>query len=90
MTPPDNSTKASLGCGSLILIAIIVLIFSNGKNDEVEKQLRDTRSELKELKAEVVTQSATLSRIEDELKKANSKPPGPKPRVIVPPKSPSE
>lgn len=73
MTPPDNSTKASLGCGSLILIAIIVLIFSNGRNDAVEKQLRDTQSELKELKAEVATQSATLSRIEDSLRKLREK-----------------
>lgn len=73
MTSPDSSAKASLGCGSLILIAIIVLIFSNGKNEELEKQLRDTRSEIKELKAEVATQSSTLSRIEDSLRKLREK-----------------
>ncbi|MEM1083615.1 MAG: hypothetical protein AAGI48_05795 [Verrucomicrobiota bacterium] len=71
MSQPDNSTKASLGCGSLILIAIIVLIFSrSGDTEKLEQELRDARSEIKELKAEVAEQSATLSRIENALKDA--------------------
>jgi septal ring factor EnvC (AmiA/AmiB activator) len=69
MTTPDNNTKASLGCGSLILIAIIVLIFSNGKNDEMEVELRGARTSIKSLESEIEAQSDTLSRIEDELKK---------------------
>lgn len=69
MTNPDNNTKASLGCGSLILIAIIVLIFSNGKNEEMENQLRGAQTSIKNLESEIETQSDTLSRIEDELKK---------------------
>ncbi|MEP4077020.1 hypothetical protein [Haloferula sp.] len=69
MSTPDNNTKASLGCGSLILIAIIVLIFSNGKNDELEKELKDTRRDIQYLKTQTSNQSATLSRIEKELKK---------------------
>ena len=35
---PDQ--KVSLGCGTLIIIALIVLFFSNaGKNDELERKV---------------------------------------------------
>ena len=37
----ENKEKASLGCGTLILVALIVLIFSRGSDDEVKSAVRD-------------------------------------------------
>lgn len=48
----DSNQPVSLGCGTLILIALIVLIFSNANNDE-EQQLRDLRSDVQALTDEV-------------------------------------
>ncbi len=46
---PDNySNKAQLGCGSLILIALIVLIFSNWGN-----KVSDLRNDVQELTKQV-------------------------------------
>ena len=46
---PDNcSNKAQLGCGSLILIALIVLIFSNCGN-----KVSDLRNDVQELTRQV-------------------------------------
>ena len=43
----------SLGCGTLILIALIVLFFSQGTSHEIEQQVRGVRSEVAELKKAV-------------------------------------
>ncbi len=70
MQPTDN--RASLGCGTLILIALIVLIFGNanrGDDKKLTQQIRDLQSEIKELKAEIKTQSATLTEIQLSLEK---------------------
>ena len=48
----DSNQPVSLGCGTLILIALIVLIFSNG-NDDRERQIRDLRSDVQALTEEV-------------------------------------
>ena len=38
--PDSPDQKVSLGCGTLIIIALIVLFFSNaGKNDDLEKKI---------------------------------------------------
>ena len=48
----DSKQPVSLGCGTLILIALIVLIFSNANNDE-KQQLRDLRADVQALTEEV-------------------------------------
>lgn len=48
----DSNRPVSLGCGTLILIALIVLIFSNA-SDDGKKQLRQLRSEVQALTKEV-------------------------------------
>ena len=48
----DSNQPVSLGCGTLILITLIVLIFSNANSDE-EQQLRDLRSDVQALTEEV-------------------------------------
>ena len=46
-----NNEKASLGCGTLILIALIVMIFGNmEKNSEVLSEIRQLRKEVQELR----------------------------------------
>jgi len=69
-TPPiANSQKVSLGCGTLILIALIVLIFSREGVDDVEKEVRALRSEVAELKQSVQAQTEQIKSLEAELAK---------------------
>ena len=51
-TVSDSNQPVSLGCGTLILIALIVLIFSNANNDE-EEQIRELRSDVQALTKEI-------------------------------------
>ena len=69
----QEPTRASLGCGTLILIALIVMIFSNGNrgvSKELTRQIRELQIEVRELKADIKTQSATLDEIKNELRSA--------------------
>ena len=52
--PQTQEVRASLGCGTLILIAIIVIIF-NGRQDHenLEEKIDDLLAEVKELRVEV-------------------------------------
>ena len=60
-TNPDQ--KATLGCGTLILIALIVIFFSKGGADELEKELRRTTQRLEAVEGEIKDQSAQLDRL---------------------------
>jgi hypothetical protein len=48
MNTPETTQKVSLGCGTLILIAVIVLIFGGSSS-----QSRSTTTELREMKIEI-------------------------------------
>jgi len=47
----NTDSSVSLGCGTLILIAIIVAIFSNGS--DISSDIQRLRSEVQELTKEV-------------------------------------
>jgi|688.fasta_scaffold2324126_2 hypothetical protein len=47
MNTPETTQKVSLGCGTLILIAVIVLIFGGSSSQST------TRTELREMKIEI-------------------------------------
>jgi hypothetical protein len=47
----ETNSSVSLGCGTLILIAIIVAIFSNGS--DISSDIQNLRSEVRELAQEV-------------------------------------
>jgi septal ring factor EnvC (AmiA/AmiB activator) len=64
-----NSQKVSLGCGTLILIALIVLIFSREGVDKVEKEVRALRQEVAELKESVQAQTEQIKSLQAELAK---------------------
>lgn len=85
MQNPEN--KASLGCGTLILIALIVMIFGNSNRSD-DKQITDKilqlQSEIGSLRFEVGKQSDSLVRIEKSLNELNSRAKHSRPRVIVP------
>lgn len=91
---PATDNKASLGCGTLILIALIVMIFgnSNGDAEKSNKQISDKlqalQSEIGDLKSELNQQSAQLKKMEESLSEINErskKPaPQPRPRVVSP------
>ena len=96
MPPPNN--KASLGCGTLILIALIVMIFSNGTRD-VDKQLKqqlttlhsemgDLQTEVSSLKADIRTQAEALAKISKTLEEINTRAAQARPRVFLPARPP--
>ena len=76
----DRSTQTvSLGCGTLILIALIVLIFGRGDTDRVESELRAVRSdvaqlgtEIKDLKEAVEQQTETLNAVARAVEQLNA------------------
>lgn len=48
----DSNNTANLGCGTLILIALIVLIFGN-KNDQLTQEVKTLSKEVQQLTEEV-------------------------------------
>jgi len=49
----ENSQKVGLGCGTLILIAIIVLIFGNAGSEELTQEVQQLRQEVAQLNSAV-------------------------------------
>ena len=96
MSSPNN--KASLGCGTFILIALIVIIFGNANRDvdkDLKQQLGSIQSDvgslesnLSGLKSEMRTQSETLAKISKSLDELKQRPAQPRPRVVLPAGSP--
>jgi hypothetical protein len=76
--PEVNRTQhATLGCGTLILIALIVLFFSRPGISDLEQNVHSLRSEVSDLKKAVETQTNEIKRLEDKLKeKEPGKAPG--------------
>jgi hypothetical protein len=65
----EHTRTATLGCGSLILIALIVAIFSKGASDDVERGIGGLRSDVQELKRSIDAQSQQIREMHDALKK---------------------
>ena len=54
MSNQPQEVKASLGCGTLILIAIIVILFSGQKDhDELEDHIDQLTNEVQKLQGEI-------------------------------------
>jgi len=49
----ENSQKVGLGCGTFILIAIIVLIFGNAGNEELSRDIQQLQQEVSDLTSAV-------------------------------------
>jgi cell division protein FtsL len=78
----DRAQTINLGCGTLILIAIIVAIFSNSGSRDVDS----LRNDVRELKKSIEAQSRQIRDLHDMLKKRE---PAPK-AVEAMPKKPVE
>ncbi len=68
--PDDNRNhQVSLGCGTLILIALIVLFFSGRGTNDVAREVRELRSDVGELKKSIETQNGELKLLLQKLDK---------------------
>lgn len=88
---PISNNRASLGCGTLILIALIVMIFggaNRGNDKEVAQQLRNLQSEVNVLKSDIANQSVILGKIKQSLDESSMRARQPRPRVVTPPLPP--
>jgi septal ring factor EnvC (AmiA/AmiB activator) len=65
----EHTQKATLGCGTLILIALIVAIFSNHSSDDVERGLDSLRGDVSALKKSIDAQSQQIRELHDALQK---------------------
>ncbi len=65
--------EVSLGCGTLIVIALIVVMCGGLGTRDIESELRSTTSEVRELKKAVEAQTKQLSALQDKIDKAKSK-----------------
>ena len=64
----DNRNQSvSLGCGTLIVIAIIVMIFSNANDDKMKRELQQLNAEVRQLKQSIDAQNQTLKKLIAEL-----------------------
>ena len=60
----------SLGCGTLILIALIVMMFSGGGAGDLKRDVRALRAEVTELKKSVDAQSAEIKALRQKIDEA--------------------
>ena len=66
----DRTTQqANLGCGTLILIAVIVLIFSGRGTGEIKDEVKQLRQTVAGLETKIDAQQTILKRIEEQMAK---------------------
>jgi hypothetical protein len=63
MPTEQQTTTVQLGCGTLILIALIVLFFSNSgnRNANLETEVRQLRDQIGELKSSIDSQTREIN-----------------------------
>ena len=79
-SPPGNPSPktlmqtqgVSLGCGTLILIALIVILFSGRGDRGVRRDVRALRAEVAELKKSVDAQSAEIKALQQKIDQAKA------------------
>jgi hypothetical protein len=64
-----RTQQVTLGCGTLILIAVIVALFSHPGVGNLEQEVRNLRSDVGELKKAVESQSAEIKALRQKLDK---------------------
>jgi hypothetical protein len=69
MADEKRTQQATLGCGTLILIAVIVALFSHPGVGDLEREVRNLRSDVGELKKAVEAQSAEIKALRTKLEK---------------------
>lgn len=67
MLDEKRTQHATLGCGTFILIALIVLIFSGHGDSNLRQDVQSLRSEIIELKKAVDAQTAEIKSLQEKL-----------------------
>jgi len=65
--------KATLGCGSLILITLIVILFSGSGTKDLRKDISELRSELKQVQSTLEAQTQLIQSLEEKLSRVRAK-----------------
>lgn len=65
----NRSQNVTLGCGTLILIGLIVMFFSRPGMRDLEREVHGLRSEVSELKKSIEAQSTEIKALRDKLEK---------------------
>ena len=60
----ESNQKVGLGCGTLILIALIVMIFSGTHNREIKRELHQLQTEIRSLQSMVEAQRASIQKLQ--------------------------
>ncbi len=69
MADENRTQQVSLGCGTLILIALIVMIFSSPRVDEIQSEVQGLQSEVTQLKGSVEALSEQIRLLREKLDK---------------------
>ena len=64
---PMKGQEVSLGCGTLILIAIIVMLFSGRGRGELEREIRALRSQVNEIKQAIDRQTNEIKLLRERM-----------------------
>ena len=65
--------RVQLGCGTLIVIALIVMFFSRTNTDDLENEIRGLRSEVVEIKKLIEVQTGEIRQLrEKEIARPNA------------------
>ncbi len=68
MTERRGPDTAQLGCGSLILIALLVLFLGQGGDDKLRDEVRQVSEEVKQLRTAVGMLNGKIDRQTDEIR----------------------
>lgn len=68
MSNEKQLQQASLGLGTLVLIALIVMIFSPG-NSDLKREVQGLRSDVSELRKLIEKQTAELQKLQEDIGK---------------------
>jgi septal ring factor EnvC (AmiA/AmiB activator) len=65
----EQSRTVSLGCGTLLLIALIVAVFSRSNTHDVDEKLDALRNDVKQLQKSIDGQTQQIRELTELLKK---------------------
>jgi hypothetical protein len=74
MSDSIREHRVQLGCGTLIVIALIVMFFSRTDTNDLENEVRGLRSEVAEIKKLIEAQSGEIRQLREKLPTPSSKP----------------
>jgi hypothetical protein len=67
MAEGNRNEQVSLGCGTLILIALIVIFFSGRGVDDLEREVHGLRAEVAELKQSIEAQTNQIKQLQEKV-----------------------